>query len=195
VEPDLTQTSELILRGRNGDRAAIDDLLRRYRPRLEVFLRSRLPRAARGVADTQDLVQDVCLKACQSLGRFEDRGIGSFWVFLRTAARHRIVDLWRHFGREEERVPLPDDSQSMPPELQPGPISWAIAREDRDRFEKALEYVSEKTRRAVLMRIELDLEYADIARDCGFPSEDAARMAIKRGLAQVVAEMAKHGQA
>src|SRR5262249_33614484 len=62
-EQDLSVTSELIRRGRGGDRSAIDELLRRYRPRLVSFVHLRVPLSARSVADTQDVVQEVCERA------------------------------------------------------------------------------------------------------------------------------------
>jgi RNA polymerase sigma-70 factor (ECF subfamily) len=189
----MAETAALIARGQAGERAAVELLLARYRPRLEAYVHSRVPAGARGVADTQDVVQEVLLAASERLGSFQDRGMGAFWVFLRQSARHRLVDLWRSHRRDAARAPLPDDSREHPAAALPGPLSGAVDAETRERFESALERVSERARRAVVLRLELEAGYAEIAHDCGFPTEDAARMSVRRALKEIAEEMARGG--
>lgn len=193
--PDLSQTAELIARSKAGEHAAFDDLMARYRPRLVSFLHARLPAGRRGVADTQDLVQDVMLRAWQALPRFEHRGIGSFWLFLRAAAKNRLVDEWRRAGNAAD--PRPNaalaDGLLDPPDPGASPRRLAIGAEEHALFEAALEGVPERERRAITLRVELGLDYDAIAADVAYPSPDAARMAIKRALAKVAEAIARRG--
>lgn len=61
TEPDATWDSTLTLltRARAGDAQALDDLFARYLPGLRKWASGRLPRWARDLIDTPDLVQDV----------------------------------------------------------------------------------------------------------------------------------------
>src|SRR4051812_34151299 len=57
--PQLESTQELLSLVRQGDREALDRLFARCLPPLRRWARGRLPAAARGALDTQDLVQDT----------------------------------------------------------------------------------------------------------------------------------------
>ncbi len=74
------------------------------------------------------------------------------------------------------------------------PSGAAEDREAAEAFDRALEHVPDPVRRGLVMRLELGLEWNVIARDCGFPSPDAARVAVKRALGEVAKEMAGHGE-
>jgi DNA-directed RNA polymerase specialized sigma24 family protein len=66
---DGESSVELLSRVRQGDREALDRLLHRYVPALRRWATGRLPRWARDMAETEDLVQDTVLKSL----RDEDR--------------------------------------------------------------------------------------------------------------------------
>src|SRR5436190_413181 len=103
----LLETRDLLLRGRNGEQDAIDRLFARYRGRLERFVRSRLSATTRVHVDAADVVQDVLVRACSAIDRFEWRGIGSFWAFLRQIALRRIITEGELGAREQKNEPLP----------------------------------------------------------------------------------------
>jgi RNA polymerase sigma-70 factor (ECF subfamily) len=194
TECDLLATVDLVTRVQQGDRAAVERLFRRYRPRLESFLFARVPPRARRLCDTQDLVQEVCLKILAALDRFHARGIGSFWWFARSIARNLLIDI----GRRSDAAPetsMRDGSSSCPSAPGPSPSKEAERNESAAAFDRALEHLPEKQRTALLMRLELGLEWNLIAADCDFPSADAARVAVKRGLQEMAREMAGHGDA
>lgn len=186
-QDDILATSDLLSRVRRGDEAARDDLFRRFRVPLERFLHGRLPSAARGVMDTQD----ICVKVFRSLDRFEHRGIGSFWAYLRQAAMNTIRDLPKTPGKLSNADALPEASRYHPAQEGPSPDRSALQQEDLAQFERAIATLPERQRHAVLMRLELDLDYKWIAAECGFPSPDAARMSVSRGLELVAKEMSR----
>src|SRR5262245_5232778 len=102
AEGDLLATIDLVTRARTGDRSAAENLFRRYRKRLEAFVYARVPVSARRLVDTQDIVQDVCVKILGALDRFESKGVGSFWCFARSIARNHLIDAARRGGAKHE---------------------------------------------------------------------------------------------
>jgi DNA-directed RNA polymerase specialized sigma24 family protein len=68
-----------------------------------------------------------------------------------------------------------------------------LSEEQFQAFEKALEKLSDQQRQAVLMRLELELDYDVIAAECGYPSANAARMGIARTLGRIGKEMSHGG--
>jgi len=189
VEPsdpnDLLQTGDLLARVRKGERAAGEALFERYRPRIAAFVRARL---RPGATEVDDVVQDVCVKVWNALDRFEPRGIGSFWWFARTLARHHLIDVARKRGAAHE-TPLDTATNVAPAASARGPLREAVDHEAAAAVDAALEKLPEKTRHGLAMRLELGLDWSVIAQDCGFPSPDAARVAIKRALVDVAKEL------
>ena len=58
---DTESSLALLERARAGDRQALETLTARYLPRLRRWASGRLPRWARDLADTEDLVQETVL--------------------------------------------------------------------------------------------------------------------------------------
>ena len=191
---DVSQTTMLLASVRAGSTDARDELFRRFQPRLTAWLRQRLPSHARRLEDTQVMVQEVCLKAFLALDRFERRGIGSFWMFLRTTAHHHLIDVVRRRRRDENKEPMPDDSHVVPAAPGATPLEDVERHEITESFERALQTLPERTRHAVAMRLELAIDYATIADECGFSSPDAARVAIARAITLIAREMRSHDE-
>jgi DNA-directed RNA polymerase specialized sigma24 family protein len=84
---------EMLQRALAGDGGALGVLLRSYHGRLFHYIERLLPA---GAADAQDVLQDVFFDAFRGIGSFVAGGNDdSFYCWLRTIARHRIVDLMR----------------------------------------------------------------------------------------------------
>ena len=188
---DLLATGELLARVGRGDESARDDLFARYRQRLERFIRARIPDDLRILAETQDFAQEVSIKALGALDRFEYRGLGSFWSYLRRIALNHLIEVGRKQARRGDRVSLPEGSSAPIAAASASPLSALVRREEFLAFESALERVPERQRHALLMRLELDLDYEVIAEECDYPSADAARMAIARALKQVAEDLSR----
>ena len=88
----LESTHELLSLVRQGDRDALDRLYARCLPPLRRWARGRLPAAARGALDTQDLVQDTIVNSLRRLDRFDSRHEGALQAYLRQAVLNRIRD-------------------------------------------------------------------------------------------------------
>ena len=72
---------ELIRLAQNGDAQALERLVRRYLPRLQRWASGRLPGYARGLAETQDIVQDALIGTVRNLPDFRDRGDGALQAY------------------------------------------------------------------------------------------------------------------
>src|SRR5262245_36884830 len=83
-------TMGLLERARAGDNQALDLLFARHLPQLQRWASGRLPRWARDVTETSDLVQEVVLGTFKRLDGFEPRGEGALQAYLRRAIINRI---------------------------------------------------------------------------------------------------------
>jgi RNA polymerase sigma-70 factor (ECF subfamily) len=180
---------ELVVRAREGDRAALDKLIERYRTRLVRWAHGRLPRAARGAYETQDLVQIALTKVYQKIPMFEPRHPGAFKDYVWTTMWNCIRDIARKYQRIGPSEPLDSDI----PAYLPSPYEEAMGRETLERYESALERLRPEDREAILARIELGLPYVDVAAALGKKTAAAAQMAVSRALVKLAEEMA-HGR-
>jgi RNA polymerase sigma-70 factor (ECF subfamily) len=180
---------ELIGRARAGDRAALNELFLRYVPPLRRWAGGRLPRWARDVVDTDDMIQETLLHTIRNLERFEPRREGALLAYLRQALRRRVLDELRRAHRRPAAVELGQDQRDRAA----SPLERAIGQEALERYERALLRLSEGDREAVLCRVELGLDYGRIAETLGKPSPDAARMAVSRALVRLAREMGDEG--
>jgi RNA polymerase sigma-70 factor (ECF subfamily) len=185
----LDETQALIRRANAGDKAAADRLFARYAPALHRWTRGRLPRWARDIADTHDIVQDALLQTFRHLDGFEYRGEGALHAYLRQTVMNRIREELRRRQRRGER----EDLDPMLEAEGPSPLEVAIGRETLDRYEEALARLTVDDREAIIARVELGLSHHEIAEALGKPSDDAARMAVARALVRLVKEMGAGG--
>ena len=182
----LPETSmSLLTRAQAGDQHALEALLDRYRPRLERWARGRLPDWARDLADTHDLVQETLIQAFRKVEGFEIRGEGAFQAWLRQILLNRI----RQEIRRASRRPASDDLDTAIKDEQPSPLEKAVGREAVERYEQALAQLKASDREIIIARVELGQTNEEIARSCGKPSANAARMAVERALFRLAREM------
>lgn len=178
-------TLSLLARARAGDESAANELFTRYGPPLRRWARGRLPRWARDLCDTPDLVQDTLLRTFKRLEDFDPRGAGAFFAYLRQGLMNRLRDELRRVERRPQTVEL--DGQLL--DETASPLEVAIGTEALERYDRALDRLDEDERSLVIARVELDLTLTEIAAVCGKPSPDAARMALGRALVRLAEEM------
>ena len=171
-------TALLLERIRGGDETARDRLAARYLPMLRRWAHGRLPPSTRDLTDTDDLVQVTLLRVLRQIGRFEYGGAGSFLAYLRSTLLNLLRNEIRRASRRGEPMELDDDLRD---DEGASPIEQAIGREQLARYEAALEALPERSRELVIMRLEFDMTYADIAHET-HSSPDAVRMAIRRAI-------------
>jgi RNA polymerase sigma-70 factor (ECF subfamily) len=184
---DATASVDLLERAKAGDRAALEHLMARYLPRLRRWASGRLPRWARDMADTEDVVQQSILQTLRRIDRFEVRHELGLQAYLRQAVMNGIRDELRHRARTPERRPL--DPRYPAPAA--SPLDVAIGVEAVERYERALERLRPDDRAAVVARIEMGYTNEQIAVALNKPSVNAARMAVERALVRLARQMAQ----
>jgi len=182
-------TVELVDRARKGDQAALDRLFDRYAAPLRRWATGRLPRWARDLTDTDDLVQEALLQTFRKIDQFEVRGAGALFGYLRQVVLNRIRDELRRKERRPDAVGL-DGSEK---DGGVSPLEHAIGREVTERYERALARLSPQQQELIIARVEMGLDYDELAESLGRPSAEAARKAAKRALVRLAEEMARDG--
>jgi RNA polymerase sigma-70 factor, ECF subfamily len=180
-----TTSVELVLRARTGDRQALELLFDRYVPVLRRWAAGRLPRGARDLVDTDDVIQDTLIKTFRNVDAFVPRHDGAVAAYLRQALHNRIRDEARRVQARPRMAELSDGR----PDVAASPLEEAVGREALARYEEALRRLSDDERELVLARIELGFSYDEIAAHTKRPSADAARMAVGRALVRLATEM------
>jgi RNA polymerase sigma-70 factor (ECF subfamily) len=175
---DAASSLTLLARARCGDRAAIELLVRRYRPRLRRWARGRLPARARDLADTSDIVQETIFQTFRQIDRFDVRGEGALQAYLRQAVMNRIRNECRRVSRAPERCEL-DVEQ---PAAGPSPLEVAVGHQFLERYERGLLTLKEDDRHIIIGRLEMTLSFEELATAMGKPTAAAARKAFSRAL-------------
>jgi RNA polymerase sigma-70 factor, ECF subfamily len=171
-------TVSLIEKARMGDRDALEALLQRSLPELKRWAHGKLPPQARGALDTGDVVQETVLHVLRRLDSFEPRHVHSMQQYLRRAVINRVRDELRRIGRQ----PPPQELVWEPASKALSALEVAIRTEEYQAYRTALAALSAKDRQLIVMRIELQWSYIQIASTLGMSTPDAARVAIFRAL-------------
>ena len=181
----LENTISLLARAKEGDAGALDEIVKRSLPPLRRWARGRLPQWARGLDDTQDLVQDAVLRTLPRLQTFQAAHPGALQAFLRQAVANHIIDEIRKVKRRPAVAELSESA----PDPAPSPLEHAIGREGLERYDAALLRLKPEDREAIIARIELQQSYEEVALALGKPTLNAARVAVSRAIARLVEAM------
>ncbi len=182
---DARSSIDLLASAQQGGDDALEELLRRYLPRLRRWASGRLPSGLRTMLDTGDLVQDAVINALRNLNSIEIRDEGSLQSYLQRAVKNRIIDLYRRKGRRPARDTMPEEAAAHVT----APDEAAIRAEDLRRYRAALSRLREDDRKAVILWVERGLPHRDIAVELKKPSAAAARMTVNRALERLAREM------
>jgi RNA polymerase sigma-70 factor (ECF subfamily) len=183
VDPE--STFHLIERARAGDHQALERLFARHLKPLQRWTRSRLPKWARDLADTDDLVQDTLVQTFKRIEHFEPRRVGALQAYLRQAVLNRI----RNELRRKRRQPHATDLDGLEVESVESPLEQAIGQEAVERYESALQRLNAEEREAIIARVEMGYSFEELAAALGKPTPDAARKTAHRALVRLAEEM------
>ena len=182
---DVESTFHLIERARGGDHEALERLFARHLKPLQRWARGRLPRWARDLADTDDLVQDTLVQTFKNIDDFEPRRVGALQAYLRQAVLNRIRNELRRIGRQ----PRTTDLEGIEVDAAPSPLEQAIGREAVERYERALKRLRAEEQEAIIAKVEMGYTYEQLAQALGKPTSEAARKAVHRALLRLAQEM------
>ena len=178
-------TIHVLRLAQGGDGSAARELVERALPRLRRWSRGRLPRYARGGADTEDIVHDVVVRTLKRIDKIDHRSVGAMQAYLREAVVNRIRDLIRGASRRGAVTEATDDLAGD----DRSPLELAIMRERSQRFLEALQRLKPADRQILVWRIELGYSVDEIARRLG-KTKAAAGMSVTRAVARLGSEMA-----
>ena len=156
----------------DGDRDALDRLLRRHADRLHAVCR----RVMGNDADAADALQEAMLSIVRGLARFDGRSAFSTWAY-RVATNACLDEL-----RRRRRRPEPVDDEVLDVGASSGaidPLEQVGARADID---AALALLAPEFRVAVVLRDLVGLDYAEIGDILGAPP-GTVKSRIARGRA------------
>ena len=153
---------QLIERITRGERAAFEEFLDSYGPRVQ-----RLARRYAGCeADTEDLMQEIFLDLYKSLSNFRGEAALSTWVY-RVALNHCL----RHQKKTTRHTAQPlNESDERPDEtLSANPVRQAARGELRDQVQDALQELSPAQRTVVILHELHGLTYGECAQVLDVP--------------------------
>jgi len=174
----VTLEHELIARALDGDGQAFATLIEPHLPMLYRI-------AARACGDralAEDAVQEALTLAYQRLSRYQPGT--SLRAFLAAHAVRRAQTLLRGERRRQVR-----ERDADAPERMPGPAELARAREAAERVRAALTRMPDKRRAVVLLRLDAEMSYAEIAEAIG-TTEGSARVLVHMALKELRSELA-----
>jgi RNA polymerase sigma factor (sigma-70 family) len=180
----VPSSARLLAAARRGDENALDELIARYLPKLHRWAHGRLPRWARTMADTADVVHDAVLKTLGRLETFEPRSRHALAAYLREAVRNRIRDEHRRIGRHG--VPAALDYRLTDPI--PSPLDRTMTNAMEARYRAALAALSPVDQELIVAHVELDYNHEQLGCMLG-RSRDAARMALRRAVGRLADRM------
>jgi RNA polymerase sigma-70 factor (ECF subfamily) len=171
----LGETARLLGEALHGEPEARGTLLEHLRPRLVLWIASRMSAGLRALVEPEDLAQETLLAIHRGMDRFDGQGHKAFlsWVF--TIAENRIRDAVDYHGAEKRKKPDPLSFTQTSP-------SGAAAREESvQRVRRAVESLPEDHREVVRLRRFEELEYPQVAEIMG-RTENAVRVLYCRAL-------------
>jgi RNA polymerase sigma-70 factor (ECF subfamily) len=145
----------LVVRGQAGDDAALAELIERYQPRLQYYLRKMLA----GSSAAEDAAQDVWYDVVRALPRLANPGAFRAWLYR--IARDRAWRILRR--RSPPRVPIDEI------EVAANGTADDFTAEDVARVHAALDQLAPEHREVVVLRFVEDMNYDEIARVAGCP--------------------------
>ena len=160
----------LLEAAREGDQAALMELVRLYEPQLRILARSRLGPALRPYLDTVDLVQSVHHSLMVGLrqDKFEISTPQNLLALAVTLVKRKVARHWRHLQRQQ-RMESGNKSSDLAQKL--SALSHcsddpAEAAEFHDQVRHVCATLDASERRVVEMRLE-GYSIAEVARSMG----------------------------
>jgi RNA polymerase sigma-70 factor (ECF subfamily) len=151
----------LLVAAQNGDRSAFAQIVERYWDRLYRWLYH----LTHDRHTAEDLVQESLLKAFAGLKKFQAGTNFAAWLFR--IAHNNYANQCRASSRKREALPeeLPD--------RQRGPLDEAVSAEALQQLTRAIKRLPSEYRAALLLRVEEDLSFREIAEVLDLTEETA----------------------
>ncbi|RMH03776.1 MAG: RNA polymerase sigma factor [Planctomycetota bacterium] len=150
---------DLLARSRDGDRAALAELVGSMGPRLKGFFL----RLGAQEATAEDLTQDVFLRVLQSMDRYQESG--RLDAYLLRIARN----LWIDRRRRVRPAAAAEVLLEVPDPVEPGPSERAGTRDRAERIRRVLAGCDPATRELLELAVLQRLPYVEVGRILDIP--------------------------
>ncbi len=174
ADPQDVDTDRLLERAGAGDRAALEQLLAKYRGRLREMVAVRMDDRLSARVDPSDVVQEALMVASERLPSYFAHPSVPFYLWLRQIAWERLVDLHRRHIRADRRSVLREEPRGMSGNSAiqladrlfaggTGPLKRLLRAELVARVRAAVERLAEADREILLLRHLEQLKLVDCA--------------------------------
>ncbi len=152
INPGIDQDIDLITRTAAGEREAFNELVLKYQKPLY----SLLYRMVSNHDDAADLLQKTFVKAFTGLAGFERRSSFKTWLY------QIAINLAKNVYRDRSRIEQVNIDDVVI-RRNPRTVETLIAKEARQQLKEALTGLPEKQRMTLLLRIQEDKKFEEIA--------------------------------
>jgi len=210
ANPSHLETIQLIGLHRDGDRAALDELFKRYEDRVRRIVRVRMGAFLRSRAEVEDVVQETLLAAFKDLDRYEQREGARLIDWMARIAENKLRNLCEHElaqkrdpGREVaiEDLREKDGHSSMGWDLaspSTPPPGRLVAKEMAEVIDQCLAELPEREREVILLvdyareetvgKID-DIDWEYVTQQTGRPTVAAAQQLHRRARGSLAARV------
>jgi RNA polymerase sigma-70 factor (ECF subfamily) len=158
------ETEDLIRRCKQGDKLALEALIRRY----QAYVFRLCCLVMRNEQDAEDMTQETFLRACRALPRYQSREGSSFEAWLYRIAvnccRSRMRRKWY------QMLPWPEPAPQIMAEPDEQPERRVEQNEWRAEILDAIDSLGDKHRMVVVLRYYAGMSNEEIAEALGLPS-------------------------
>ena len=165
----------------DGDRSAVDGVLRWIRPLVLRYCRARVGSQEKTFASADDVAQEVCLAVFAALPSYRDQG-RPFLAFVYGIAAHKVADAHRSSARNRAE-PVPEVPES-PERDDTGPEQQAMQGELAGRMDRLLDLLPDKQREILVLRVVVGLSAEETAEAVG-STPGAVRVAQHRAVGKL----------
>jgi RNA polymerase sigma-70 factor (ECF subfamily) len=172
------ELADLVPLAVDGNRRAVQDILRSIYPQVLRYCRARIGGGRHPTAE--DVTQEICLAVATSIATYVDKG-RPFMAYVYGIAFNKVTDAHRAMGRDRtlptEEVPDSVDNSDNPEE-------FALVSDGSNRVRSLLDTLSDKARNIVILRVFVGLSAEETAEVVD-STPGAVRVAQHRALAQL----------
>ncbi len=186
----LSRSFELLENYKRGDEQALEELIKRYYPRMHQIARRRMRPAQRALAGSMDVVQETFFVALRGLAQFEFRNPDALRRYLSAILNNQLRDLWKRSRHIRGNVSMNshggEDSSSgpEPASREPQPFEQLSEQEFLEIRADCASRLAPRARNVLLLKEVTSASWGEIAKDCGYPNDHAAEQAYQRAKGQ-----------
>lgn len=191
TDQPTSDPTALLERVTSGDRDALEEVCRRYGPRVYGIVRRRLGSRLRARVESVDVAQDAMAGIVEHAPRCHFRSEAEFLSWVCSLIEHRIVEIARYWKASRRRRSRVVRLSTAEVDARAETPSQVLDRRERlQRFCLAAAQLSAEDREILVSRLFLDLSWNEVASSLG-TTEEAAQMRFVRARRRLAQELSR----